>query len=55
VRLRAKVGIVVTGYQKNGTGGANAINGRAGVGFIQKRGDAHDTITNAANYTKSLR
>ena len=39
----------------SGTSGANAINGRAGVGFIQKRGDAHDTITNAANYTKALR
>ena len=39
----------------SGTGGANAINGRAGVGFIQKRGDAHDTITNAANYTKALK
>ena len=39
----------------SGTGGANAINGRGGVGFIQKRGDAHDTITNAANYTKALK
>ncbi len=39
----------------SGTGGANAINGKGGVGFIQKRGDAHDTITNAANYTKALR
>ena len=38
-----------------GTGGANAINGKGGVGFIQKRGDANDTITNAANYTKALR
>ena len=39
----------------SGNGGANAINGRGGDGFIQKRGDVHDTITNAANYTKALR
>ena len=39
----------------SGTGGANAINGKGGVGFIQKRGDANDTIVNAANYTKALR
>jgi hypothetical protein len=39
----------------SGTGGSNAINGKGGDGFIQKRGDVHDTITNAANYTKALR
>lgn len=39
----------------SGTGGSNAINGKGGTGFIQKRGDANDTITNAANYTKALR
>lgn len=39
----------------SGTGGANAINGKGGTGFIQRRGDTHDTITNAANYTKALR
>jgi len=38
-----------------GKPGANAINGKGGVGFIQKRGNASDTITNAANYTKALR
>ncbi|HSZ28866.1 MAG TPA: hypothetical protein VK784_03800 [Pseudonocardiaceae bacterium] len=27
----------------------------SGTGFIQKRGDANDTITNAANYNKALR
>ena len=31
----------------SGTGGSNAINGKGGDGFIQKRGDVHDTITNA--------
>ena len=33
----------------------NTINGKGGTGFIQKRGNANDTITNAANYTKALR
>ena len=39
----------------SGKPGANAINGKGGTGFIQKRGDANDTITNAANYTKALK
>jgi hypothetical protein len=33
----------------------NTINGKGGTGFIQKRGNANDTIVNAANYTKALR
>ena len=39
----------------SGKPGTNAINGKGGTGFIQKRGNANDTITNAANYTKALR
>jgi hypothetical protein len=39
----------------SGKPGANAINGKGGTGFIQRRGDSSDTITNAANYTKALR
>jgi hypothetical protein len=39
----------------SGLGGTNTINGKGGTGFIQKRGNAHDTIINAANYTKALR
>jgi hypothetical protein len=35
----------------SGKPGANAINGKGGTGFIQKRGDHNDTITNAAHYT----
>jgi hypothetical protein len=34
-----------------GTGGTNAINGKGGTGFIQKRGNHKDTVVNAAHYT----
>jgi hypothetical protein len=34
-----------------GTRGANAINGKGGTGFIQKRGDHRDTVVNASHYT----
>jgi hypothetical protein len=34
-----------------GTGGSNAINGKGGTGFIQKRGDHNDTVVNASKYT----
>ncbi len=33
-----------------GTRGANVINGKGGTGFIQKRGDRHDTVLRAAHY-----
>jgi hypothetical protein len=39
----------------SGLHGTNTINGKGGTGFIQKRGNANDTIVNAANYTKALR
>lgn len=39
----------------SGKPGANAINGKGGTGFIQKRGNANDTIINAANYIKAYR
>jgi hypothetical protein len=30
---------------------ANVINGKGGTGFIQKRGDHHDTVIKASRYT----
>lgn len=39
----------------SGKPGANAINGKGGNGYIQRRGNAKDTIINATNYTKALR
>jgi Ca2+-binding RTX toxin-like protein len=38
-----------------GTRGANAINGKGGTGFIQKRGDHRDTVVNASHYTIAAR
>lgn len=38
----------------SGTGGANTINGKGGIGFIQRRGDHKDAIINASQYTKAL-
>jgi hypothetical protein len=34
-----------------GTQGTNVINGRSGVGFIQKRGNHRDSVINAHGYT----
>jgi len=34
-----------------GVGGSNAINGKGGIGFIQKRGNRNDTTVNASKYT----
>ena len=34
-----------------GGAGKDTINGKGGIGFIQKRGNHHDTGINAAHYT----
>ena len=40
-----------TTYIIGGVSGSNVINGRNGTGFIQERGDGHDTLINAGSYT----
>lgn len=48
------VGTAATGSETwiiGGKAGANAINGKGGTGFIQKRGDKKDTMVNVAHYT----
>ncbi len=40
-----------TTYIIGGVSGSNVINGRNGTGFVQERGDGHDTLINAGSYT----